>query len=706
MTLTQWGRRETFYFPPHQPIYSIGNLLLWIMLTILFLILRMDISVSPLGQTDIVIYVRTGVAAYFSPTTTAKFSLFCISDGVHTHIAKPTEVVRGKTILPNGKKFNLAPSDTAQARGYSTVLRGPEAEYIEAALHQYLRLSVYGGLGLKALFMPPILTAFCIFVALFPYCIYLDIKRTKLMKYGRLLRGPIVCTPAKFNEAIKGDGLVFLTTEKANVIIPKSAESKHFEIIADTGAGKTALIMQMLRQVQERNEGAIIYDPAGEFVERFYNEGRGDVILNPTDARCPYWSPAEELTRKAEARTLAASLFQSTQEKKGEFFVESPQKIFAHLLTFGPTPEKIAEWMANPAEIDRRVQGTEYALLIDPRAPQQRTGVLSSLGMVADSLRMLPKKSEAKRRWNATEWSEKREGWIFMTSQATVRESLRPLHSLWIDWLVLRLMTIPKPGQRPVWFIIDDLAGLQKLPQLHTALTENRKSKNPIVMGFQGKAQLEMIYGHYAEVMLSQPATKIFLKTGEEQAALWVSKTLGDVEIERVKLTHHEGGTTGGKNYSVDRQIDPAIMPSEIEGLPDLHALLKYENYIVRFAFPYPEIPKTQPGLVPRPVLNDELNFDPTLSEDTNQNPLPSAPQPAAAPPPTAPPLSTPAPTPAAQTITQTQPTTQEKPLTSTDQLPLFSDDADAESEPDPEADEAMSSEPSESDTSTVFTFN
>jgi hypothetical protein len=36
--------------------------------------------------------------------------------------------------------------------------------------------------------------------------------------------------------------------------------------------------------------------------------------------------------------------------------------------------------------------------------------------------------------------------------------------------------------------------------------------------------------------------------------------------------------------------------------------------------------------------------------------------------------------------------------------MPLFADDAD--SEPDPEADEAISSEPSESDTSTFFTFN
>ena len=88
------------------------------------------------------------------------------------------------------------------------------------------------------------------------------------------------------------------------------------------------------------------------------------------------------------------------------------------------------------------------------------------------------------------------------------REALRPLQSLWIDLLVMRLLNEPKPDQKRVWFVLDELASLQRLPQLHTAITENRKSNNPIILGFQGKAQLEVIYGHLAEVMLSQPATR------------------------------------------------------------------------------------------------------------------------------------------------------------------------------------------------------
>jgi type IV secretory pathway TraG/TraD family ATPase VirD4 len=62
---------------------------------------------------------------------------------------------------------------------------------------------------------------------------------------------------------------------------------------------------------------------------------------------------------------------------------------------------------------------------------------------------------------------------------------------------------------------------------LATALTENRKSNNPIIMGFQGKAQLEVIYGHLAEVMLSQPSTSIYLNTKKPKAGQWVSQSRG-----------------------------------------------------------------------------------------------------------------------------------------------------------------------------------
>ena len=110
--------------------------------------------------------------------------------------------------------------------------------------------------------------------------------------------------------------------------------------------------------------------------------------------------------------------------------------------------------------------------------------------------------------------------------------------------------------------------------------------------------------------MLSQPATKIFLKTTEPKAAEWVSKAIGQVEIERVRETH-QLGSRQWKSFTVDRQTEPLVMDSEISGLPDKHAFLKLGNYVARFAFTYCDLQPVAPAFQPRPVEDDELGFDP-----------------------------------------------------------------------------------------------
>ncbi|HEY6271015.1 MAG TPA: type IV secretion system DNA-binding domain-containing protein, partial [Terriglobales bacterium] len=96
--------------------------------------------------------------------------------------------------------------------------------------------------------------------------------------------------------------------------------------------------------------------------------------------------------------------------------------------------------------------------------------------MVADAFRLLPSKRESQESWSSVRWARARKGWLFLTSKPTMRERVRPLVSLWLDLLVLRLMSDGHSGQKPVWFVLDELASLQRLPQLTTAITENRKS--------------------------------------------------------------------------------------------------------------------------------------------------------------------------------------------------------------------------------------
>jgi type IV secretory pathway TraG/TraD family ATPase VirD4 len=613
MPETNWGRKETIIWPPRQPIYTIGALFLALVVTGIFVYLRFQFGLSPLERYYLPYYFRTMTAGIAHPVS--KYQLLYVSDGeTPGRPALEADVQPGSAIQFSGKPVPLTLTPEAAVHGTYILVREGPRDYQNKVLHTWIAHWIYGDVSLFDLFKMQLLFGLVALALQLPASITKDIRRRKEMKYGRRLKGPVLVTPTQFNKILQGNGIGLKVDQCREMLrVPSRAEDQHFEIIGDTGSGKTTIIMQMLRQIQARRHSAILYDPACEFIERFYDESRGDIVLNPLDRRCPYWGPSEELVRRAEARTVAASLFQPTNDRKGEFFIESPQKIFAHLLLDLPSPQQLVHWMSHPEEIDRRVKGTELASLIDPSAPQQRSGVLGSLSLVADSFRLLPKKEDAKTEWTAREWSKERNGWIFITSQPAEREALRPLHSLWIDMLVLRLLSAPRPEQHPVWFVLDELASLQKLPQLHTAITENRKSRNPIVLGFQGKAQLEVIYGHLAEVMLSQPATKIFLKTTEPNAAEWVSRAIGKVEIERMKETHFDGSRTG-RNFSLDRQTEPLVLDSEISGLENLHAYLKHGNYVARFSFPVLEVPPSKPKFIER-LEDDYIVREPKIGQ-------------------------------------------------------------------------------------------
>jgi len=612
MAMTKWGRKETIIWPPHSPIYTYGALFMTVVLTGLFLYCRFGFGNSPLQRFYTPIYIRSSVVGAIGATRRDNYRMLMVgARGIPPRLATDADVTEGNTPEPGSKPLPLALSQSALQHGYVLLYQGRAEGYVDASLNAYLKSAVYGGDSLFDCYKLPLLFGLLSLIIQLPFSITKDVRRRKQLRYGRRLKGPELMTPRQFNHAVQGDGIGIKTDGmKPMIRIPKRAEAQHIQIIGDTGAGKTMIMLQILRQIKHRGDSAIVYDPAREFVKRFYDPKNGDVILNPLDKRCPYWGPAEELRRRSEAKALAVSLFQPPQDKKGEFFIESPQKIFAFLMAYGPTPEELVKWMSDPQEIDRRLKGTEHAHLIDPKAEHQRAGVLGSLGLVADSLRLLPKKGEGNGEWSATEWAETRQGWIFITSLPAEREALRPLQSLWIDLLVLRLLNEPKEGQKQAWFVIDELASLQKLPQLHTAITENRKSRNPVILGFQGKAQLEYLYGHLAEVMLSQPAASIWLKTKEPNAGEWVSKFIGKVEIERLRETHFDG-SRAGRNFALDRQIEPLVMESEISGLADLHAYMKYENYVTCFSFPYFDMPIVASDFDLRTTPEDKLPYDP-----------------------------------------------------------------------------------------------
>ena len=106
--------------------------------------------------------------------------------------------------------------------------------------------------------------------------------------------------------------------------------------------------------------------------------------------------------------------------------------------------------------------------------------------------------------------------------------------------------------------------------------------------------------------MLSQPRTKFFLRTGEAHAAEWISKCIGEVDIEHLRegRTSGELGLNTSKNASVDSRVEPAILPSEITNLENLRGFFQTPGFTLWLEFALLKGIERQPGLIERTDLD------------------------------------------------------------------------------------------------------
>lgn len=636
--MTQWGRKETYSWPSAKPVWTIGAFFAGV-LAIVAIATYQYKQWTPLQQYWFSTYLKAWSMDKFGIKENEYRTL---EVEVNQRGKKPAQgivlapVVPLESPLPPGSiPFDLP--ESFKQRGFRLVLE-PKAKHNNHELQQTIHHEIYQDQNWNEFMRWPWIAGAAMLACALVFAIPRDLKARRIRKYGRPTKGPELVTAAAFNRSNHSDGIGFKTKERRTlaefllgregnkVRIPQDKESSHFMMVGDTGAGKSSGIRQILVQVEQRGETAIVYDPALEYTPLFYDPARGDVILNPLDQRMPYWSPCAEVQHEAEAESLAAALFKD-DSRSNPFFITVPRQIFAHLLAEDPkrTPQELLAILRDEQELAKRLKGTEYAAAIHPDAGQQRGGMMATLNMVANALKLLPRREEAQASWTASSWAKQRQGWLFITSPPEFRERLRPLISMWLDMLILRLMNQGKPGVCPVWLILDELQSLHVLPQLHTAITESRKAKNPVVLGFQGRSQVEELYGRKAEVMLSQAATKIFLRTAEAHSAKWISDTIGQVEIERLHESHTRGQFPNKRESTSSQgetKPEPLVMDSEIMGLRNLHAYLKYGNFVVRLSFDYEDLPQRQPAFLER-----KLTPQPAVAAPSNGSSAASLPK-------------------------------------------------------------------------------
>src|ERR1700759_40069 len=123
----------------------------------------------------------------------------------------------------------------------------------------------------------------------------------------------------------------------AGVGLTRAEETKHFKIIGSTGTGKSTAITELLNGALNRGDRAIVADPDGGYLARFYERRRGDVILNPFDPSSVKWNPLAEVHSAYDVEQLASGLIPSSEDASSHEW-RGDVRTFLSLLPAGSRP--------------------------------------------------------------------------------------------------------------------------------------------------------------------------------------------------------------------------------------------------------------------------------------------------------------------------------------------------------------------------------
>jgi hypothetical protein len=372
--------------------------------------------------------------------------------------------------------------------------------------------------------------------------------------------------------------------------VAASDESKHFKFIGTTGTGKSTAIAQLIGGALARGDRAVIADPEGGYLRRFYDPSRGDVIINPFDQRSVKWDLFAEIRHGYDVEQIARSLLpdhegadRSWRGYARTFFTAVTRQ--AHAAGVRDMRELYRLLVvADTHELRTLTRGTPAQPFLDEHNVRMFDSIRSVTSSAVGALEYVAaQRADA---FSLRQWVEREPGSggvLFIPYRAGQIAALRSVISAWMRIAIFAAMDRAEGDQR-LWFVVDELDALGQIDGLKDALVRLRKFGGRCVLGFQSIAQVASTYGDgEAHTIVENCSNSMILRCSASEGggtSRFASTLIGQREVLRTtrsntrRLLELFGATTRSEHIN----IEPAVMDSEIEQLPDLCGYLKFAS--------------------------------------------------------------------------------------------------------------------------------
>lgn len=382
----------------------------------------------------------------------------------------------------------------------------------------------------------------------------------------------------------------------AGTTIPIADETKHFKLIGTTGTGKSTAIEEILNVALKRGDRAVIADPDGGYLRRFYDEKRGDIVLNPFDKRSVKWDLFAEIKNSYDVEQLARSLIPDHEGADRSW--RSYARTFFSAVTrqaHESGTDDMAELyrllvVAEPKELRALVGGTPAQPFLDEQNGRMFDSIRSVTSSAVGAIDYISQQEAP--RFSIKQWvRDESPGVLFIPYKAGQIASLRSTISAWMRLAIFETMDQDETpderegkGARRLWFVVDELDALGQIDGLKDALARLRKFGGRCVLGFQAISQVDSTYGRQeANTIVENCANTLILRCSSSEGggtARFASQLIGDREVKRTTVSRSSRATelVGSVSHSEHYALEPAVLPSQIEQLPDLSGYLKHAS--------------------------------------------------------------------------------------------------------------------------------
>lgn len=377
----------------------------------------------------------------------------------------------------------------------------------------------------------------------------------------------------------------------AGVEIAPRDETKHFKLIGTTGTGKSTAMAGLLAAALQRGDRAVIADPDSGYLARLYRRRRGDVVLNPFETDSVKWDPFSEIELPWDVEQLSSGLIPATEDPAGREWRGYARTFLTAVVRRchergSRDPEELWRLLttASHAELRPIVAGTPAQPFLEPENARMFGSIRSVTGSALAALEHI--KSQRGLPFSVRRWVVGGRGVLFMPYKASQIAALRSIIAAWMRLAIFEAMRQPETDQR-LWFAVDELDSLGGIDGLKDALARLRKFGGRCILGFQSVAQVSSTYGAAeAQTIIENCGNTLILRcAGSEHGGTsqFASRLIGEREVVRRQTSRGRDreawfstrGARRSTSVSEQRITEIAVMPSELEQLPDLTGYLK-----------------------------------------------------------------------------------------------------------------------------------